>query len=159
MSSYTVQSITSADFCPNLYSESGLARRRSVTTVYQFMTLLQEEILSCIQHAQEGEMDEEKYTEMDEEKYTEMLEQYEHEEVDSFASNCGSLCAKKFVEQYGTFKAITLYKDNYGSLDIPDNEDRFYRLLLCVILSCSDEIRECLTYESYQTYCEANPLD
>ena len=149
--SYTIQSITSTDFHPEMYSENGLAHRRSVTTVYEFMTLVQDEILSCIQHAQEGEMDEE--------KYREMLEQYEHGEADSFASNCGSLCAKKFVEQYGLFQALTLYKDNYGSLEIGDDEDQFYRLLLCVILSCSDEIRESLTYESYQSYCVANPLE
>jgi len=147
--SYTIQSITSTDFYPNLYSENGLARRRSVTTVYEFMTLLQEEILSSIQH--DGEVTEK--------QYHEKLSECEHGEADDFASNCGSLCAKKFVEQYGTFQAITLYKDNYGSLDIPDDEDRFYRLLLCVILSDSDEIRESLTYESYQSYCEENPLE
>lgn len=122
------------------------------TSIYTLFTKLQKEVFAEIQHAQEGEMDEE--------QFMDVLPEIHRNTAGEFADKCGSTCAKKFVEDYGVFYALKFYSDEgYNMCDYRD-EDRFYRLLLSVLLSLSPEVRELLlTYEAYQTYCEANPLE
>jgi hypothetical protein len=124
----------------------------SITSVFQMITLMKEEVFATIQHEQEGEMGDADF----QDRACDLL----REEADSYASNCGCMCVKKFVEEYGVFQALKLYNDQgYGSLNY-DDEDRFYRLLLCVILSSSDESYDSVTsFTDYHTYCEANPLE
>ena len=80
-----------------------------------------------------------------------------NQEADDWATRCGGLCAKKFIEQYGTYKALKLYDDaGYGPLRLSLGEDAFHRSLLWAILYHSDRVRD---YEDYQAYCVANPLE
>jgi hypothetical protein len=124
----------------------------SITSVFQMITLVREEVFATIQHEQEGEMDDA--------DFQSLAYDYLREEADSFASNCGVMCAKKFVEEYGTFQAIKKAEEHGYSLKGIDKEDMFYKYLLTIILFLSDESYDSATsFADYQTYCEANPLD
>jgi hypothetical protein len=115
-------------------------------TIQEFITSYENEVFAYLQH-------EEITTE---EEFFDKGQDLTNTEADEWATRCGVMCAKKFVEQYGVFKAMKLYDDQgFGAIPLKD-EDTFHRLMLYSILAWDTEAT---SYQAYQTYCEANPLE
>ena len=123
----------------------------SITSVFKMIDCVREEVFATIQHEQEGELSDADFQEM----AYDLL----RAESDNFSSNCGSMCAKKFVEEYGVFQALKKAEEHgYSLKDL--QEDTFYKYLLTIILFLSDEAYDTATsIQSYNEYCEANPLE
>jgi hypothetical protein len=125
----------------------------SITSVFQMITLVKEEAFATIQHEQgQGHLGDADFQSL----AYDLL----REEADNFASNCGSICAKKFVEEYGTFQALKKAEEHGYSLKGIEHEGVFYKYLLTIILFLSDEAYDSTTSSTdYDAYCEANPLE
>jgi hypothetical protein len=118
-------------------------------TIQEFLHSYEDEVFAELQ-SEFGNKD------APEEAFFDRLSDVVNQEADDWATRCGGLCAKKFIEQYGTFKAMKLYDNaGYGPLQLKD-EDVFHRSLLWAILYHSDRVHD---YEEYQAYCVANPLE
>lgn len=119
---------------------------QSINTLARFITLFNEEMFNTIHHNACGEITEEDY-------YT-SLSEINHEEATDFIAHCAF--TKKFVEDYGMFKAFRLHTSHYG-VDIlmnRDSEEKFYAELLFAILIVSEESIGERTYERFNTYRE-----
>jgi len=114
------------------------------TSLTQVIDIVRNEVFGFIQY--------EKNEKITEEEYQSIVYEIVAEEVDGPSRLCNSVYVKKWIEEYGTFKALKEALDDGYPID-QDTEEKFYTHLLSLHL-----YRQDYSYDSYKTYCEKNPL-
>ena len=115
------------------------------TSLTQVIDIVRNEVFGFIQY--------EKNEKITEEEYQSIVYEIVAEEVDGPSRLCNSVYVKKWIEEYGTFKALKEALDEGFVISDHDIEDDFYTYFLFIHL-----YRQDYSYDSYKTYCEKNPL-
>ena len=116
----------------------------NATSLTQVIDIVRDEVFAFIQH--------EKNEKITEKKYESIVDEIVTENVEGVSQIFNPVYVKKWIEEYGTFKALKEALDDGYPID-QDTEEKFYTHLLSLHL-----YRQDYSYDSYKTYCEKNPL-